>query len=58
MKWEVFSNYIGDKKMYRVGRKLREGEPLHSGNIEYAGDYTENKDEAYSLAAALNSKSD
>lgn len=56
MKWEVFSNYIGDKKVYHVGRKLRENEPLHSGNIEYAGELTDDKDAAEALAKELNEK--
>lgn len=54
MKWQVFTNWIGDNAYYRVGRKLRDGEPLHSGNVEYAGDYTTNKDEAIALADRLN----
>lgn len=34
-KWQVFSNTINGYTKYRVGRKLRENEPLHSGNVEY-----------------------
>ncbi len=56
MKWEVFSNYIGDKKFYHVGRRLRENEPLHSGNVEYAGELTDDKDAAEALAKELNEK--
>lgn len=56
MKWEVFSNYIGDKKVYHVGRKLRENEPLHSGNVEYAGALPEDEGEAEALAKELNKK--
>ena len=55
MKWEVFTNLIGDKKVYHVGRKLRENEPLHSGNVEYAGELTDDKDAAEALAKDLNS---
>lgn len=54
MKWQVFTNYVLGYPYYRVGRKLREGEPLHSGNVEYAGDYTTNKDKAIALADRLN----
>ena len=56
-KWRVFRNYIvgvGDR--YHVGRKLREGEPLHSGNVEYAGELTKDKAEAEALAKELNEK--
>ncbi len=56
MMWEVFSNYIGDKKVYRVGRRLRANEPLHSGNVEYTGELTDDKDAAEALAKELNEK--
>ena len=55
-KWQVLGNFINGKLMYHVGRKLREGEPLHSGNVEYAGGYMEDKEEAYELAKELNEK--
>ena len=34
-KWQVFENIVNGKRIYRVGRKMREDEPLHSGNVEY-----------------------
>ena len=55
-KWQVFGNYICGTEMYHVGRKLREGEPLHSGNVEYAGELTKDKAEAEALAKELNEK--
>lgn len=55
-KWRVLGNYICGTEMYLVGRKLREGEPLHSGNVEYAGELTEDKEAAYALAKQLNEK--
>ena len=55
-KWQVFRNYINGTTMYHVGRKLREGEPLHSGNVEYAGELTKDKAEAEALAKELNEK--
>lgn len=55
-KWRVFGNYICGKEMYHVGRKLRAEEPLHSGNVEYAGELTEDKAEAEALAKELNEK--
>ena len=33
--WQVFENIVNGKRIYRVGRKLRADEPLHSGNVEY-----------------------
>lgn len=55
-KWQVFGNYINGTEKYHVGRKLREGEPLHSGNVEYAGELTSDAAEAEALAKKLNEK--
>lgn len=52
--WQVFSNYINGKKLYRIGRQKNPAEPLHSGNVEYFGEYTENETEAQESADKLN----
>ena len=53
-KWKVSSNFIGDEKMYSVYR-LRDVDKIdHSGNREYAGDWTENREAAQVLADQLN----
>lgn len=55
-KWQVFGNYVCGTEMYHVGRQLREGEPLHSGNVEYAGELTTDRGAAEALAKELNEK--
>lgn len=47
--WQVFSNYIDGEPVYICGRRLSMKEPLHSGNVEYRGGYTKNKEEAQRL---------
>ena len=39
--WRVFSQVIGGKKMYIVGRQLDPNKPLHGGNVEFRGGYIE-----------------
>ena len=53
-KWRVFSQMIGSEKMYIVGRQLDESKPLHGGNVEYHGGYTDIKEEAQAGADYLN----
>lgn len=53
-KWRVTSNPIDGKTFYRVFRLRDTSEVDHSGNREYAGEYTTDREEAVSLAAALN----
>mgnify|MGYP003256729327 CR=1 FL=1 len=55
-KWKIFSNYINGEKLYRVGRRENPAEPLHSGNVEYFGEYTTNRTEAEETANKLNEK--
>ena len=43
-KWKVFSNPICGEMMYRVGRVIDTDKPVHSGNLEYSGDYTKDKE--------------
>jgi len=42
--WKVYSNVIGDKKMYIAGRQKDMSKPLHSGNVEYSGEYEVDRD--------------
>ena len=53
-KWQVFSNTINGYTKYRVGRKLREDEPLHSGNVEYLDGFVESKDRAQMFVDKFN----
>lgn len=53
-KWKVYSNYFGNAWYYRVGRILRANEPFHSGNVEWHGDYMQDKQEAEKIAQELN----
>lgn len=52
--WKVFTNIINGRELHIVGRKKDTGDPLHSGNVEYVYDYTENRDEAERLCAEMN----
>ena len=55
-KWKVFSNHICGEKFYRVGRVIDTEKPVHSGNIEYEGDYRRDKEACERIAAVLNAK--
>ena len=37
-KYQIFTSFIGGKKVYRVGRLIDPSEPLHGGNVIYAKD--------------------
>jgi len=52
--WRVTANPIEDRTLYRVYRIRDITEVDHSGNREYCGEYTENKQEALDLAEELN----
>ncbi len=54
--WRVFSQVIDGKKMYIVGRQLDPNKPLHGGNVEYRGGYTEDRATVENLVAELNSE--
>lgn len=54
-KWCVTSQYIGDEKMYAVYRLRDVNAVDHSGNREYATDYTKDAEAVKIIAAALNS---
>jgi hypothetical protein len=52
--WRVFSNPINGKNMFIVGRVIDPSKPVHSGNVEYHGEYVESRFDAYETAMALN----
>lgn len=54
--WKVTYQWIGDCKMYAAYRLRNVNEVDHSGNREYAGDYTEDRDKAQELADRLNAQ--
>ena len=54
--WRVSSNIIGGDKMYIAYRLRDVSEVDHSGNREYYGEYTADKDFAIALAAELNNR--
>lgn len=53
-KWCAMANVIGGKMKYIAGRILNEDEPIHSGNIEHFGEYTEDEEAVKQIAEALN----
>jgi len=53
-KWRVFSNPINGVKMFIVGRVIDSNKPVHSGNVEYHGEYVKSQHEAYETAMTLN----
>ena len=55
-KWKVQSNTIGGKYLYIAYRVIDMSKPVHSGNIEHHGEYTENKEEVQKLVDELNAK--
>lgn len=55
-KWKITSQFLGEKKMFAVYRNLKDYEPDHSGNREYATGYMESKDQAQEIADEMNEK--
>ena len=55
-RWKVTSNYIDGGKYFRAYRLINEKEVDHSGNREYAGDYTQSREEAQKVADLMNSQ--
>lgn len=53
-KWKVTSNYIGGEKMFAVYRLRDISEIDHSGNREYATDYTNDRENAEAIADMMN----
>jgi hypothetical protein len=55
--WKVQCNFIsGLGRRYIAYRILNVNEPMHSGNIEHYGEYSENKEEIQKLVDELNAK--
>lgn len=52
--WKVSSQYIGEDKIFQVYRLRDTSKVDHSGNMEYAGEATENQMAALAVAAGLN----
>lgn len=55
-KWKITSQFLGEKKMFAVYRNLKDDEPDHSGNREYATGYMESKEQAQEIADEMNEK--
>ena len=55
-KWKITSQFLGEKKMFAVYRNLKDYEPDHSGNREYATGYMESKEQAQEIADEMNEK--
>lgn len=52
-KWKVINNPMGG---YIVARVKNTEETVHSGNLEYYGEYSDNKSERQAVANELNAK--
>ena len=52
--WRVIKNPIGDDCMYRVVRIIDPKQPMHSGNIEAASGWLDDREEDHELANELN----
>lgn len=55
-KWKVQCNPVGGKYLYIAYRVRNVNEPVHSGNIEHYGEYSENAEEIQKLVDELNAK--
>ena len=52
--WKVYSQVVSGVRLYIVGRQLDMSEPLHGGNVEYRGDYSQDEKQVQSLCDELN----
>jgi len=52
--WQIMSQVINDRKMYIAGRQKNPAEPLHGGNVEYYGGYSDNRESVTALVEDLN----
>jgi len=57
-RWKAYSQVIGDSRLYIAGRQLDLSQPVHGGNIEYSGDYSEDRDAVNELCNKLNEGSE
>ncbi len=53
-KWFVSCNPVAGERLYIVARLRDRNEIQHSGNMEYHGNYSEDKEELEKIAAQLN----
>ena len=54
-KWKVMNQFIpGVGEVYRAYRLLDTKQPMHSGNVEFYGDYSEDRDEVEETVERLN----
>lgn len=53
-KWIVLSNYVCGEHVYAVARRIRMDEPLHSGNLDYASTWLQDRAVAEAWAEKLN----
>lgn len=54
--WKPYSQVIGGVSMYITGRQKDMSKPLHSGNIEFAGGYSEDRDAVVAICDRLNNE--
>ncbi len=54
--WRVFSQIIGDRRMYIAGRQIDPTQPLHGGNVEYCGGYMEDRAAVEQQVSDLNAQ--
>jgi hypothetical protein len=53
MNWQIFSNWIGDKKMWQIARIKDPSKVLHSGNMESTGKWFDSREEAQAALAEM-----
>lgn len=54
--WRIMSQDINGRRMYIAGRQKDLSQPLHGGNVEYRGGYTEDRAAVEVVVAELNSE--
>ena len=52
--WRIMCQIIDGRRMYIVGRQLDLDQPLHGGNVEYSGEYLEDRGAVEMQVAELN----
>lgn len=52
--WFISVNYFGGQEHFIAARIVDPSEPLHSGNIEYCGHYTQDREQVARLVDELN----
>ena len=54
--WRVFSQELNYRKLYIAGRQLDLTQPLHGGNVEYFGGYSDIRGAVDALVSDLNAQ--